>query len=110
VTTAEKILQTIAEISEPGDDAGGLELAFASVAMMMGRALPDAIAEMSGRELDDTVLGLARWFANIRGDQSTRLLVVELPRTQGYRDTPAGTKLHQMDLAEKIEVPAGLPL
>jgi hypothetical protein len=110
VTTAEKIMDTINQVSEPSDEAGGLEMAFASVAMMMGNQLPAALAEMSETELDETILALARWFANIRGDHSTRLVVVELPRNPGYRDLPAGTKLHYMDRAETVEVPAGLPL
>ena len=106
-STAERVLETVAEIADPDDDAGGLELAFSSVAMMMGPQLKEAIADMPEAELDETILGLARWFTQLRGDTSLRLVVVELPRRQ---DLPAGTRLHHLEQAEAATPKPGLPL
>ena len=107
-TAATRIMETLSELSDPGDEAGSLELAFGTVAMMLQRALPDAINEMQeAGELDDVILGLTRWFASHRGDDALRLVVVELPRRH---DLPAATKLKQIDAAEAVDIPAGLPL
>jgi hypothetical protein len=109
-TAAEKIMETIKEISKPKDDAGGLELAFGSVAMMLENALPDALAEAEANgDLDGIVLAFTRWLAQHRGDDARRLLVMELPRGQHL---PNGTKLHYFELAEQEtqSLPAGLPV
>jgi hypothetical protein len=105
---AEKIMQTLKDLSDPSDDAGGLELAFGSIATMMQSALPSALvqAEADG-DLDDIILSLTRWLASHRSDQAHRLLVVELPRR---RDLPPGTKLEYLHQAEQAVVPTGMPL
>ncbi len=106
--TAEKIMQSLQEIAEPSDDAGGLQLAFATVATMMQEHLPAALAEAeTNGELDGIILALCRWFASHRGDDASRLVVVELPRR---RELPVMTVLHQVQLAEDAGVPASLPL
>lgn len=107
-TAAEKILATLRQLADPEEDAGGLELAFGSMAMMLSSALPEALEQMQEQgELDDVILALTRWFSTHRGDDATRLVVVELPRR---RDLPAGTKLHCLERAEAVEIPERLPL
>jgi hypothetical protein len=108
-TAAEKIMSTLRNLSEPGDEAGALELTFASVAIGLDKALPEALDELQDQgELDTIILVLARWFATHRGDEApTRLVVVELPNR---RDLPAATLLHQLELAQGVPAPTGFPL
>lgn len=107
MTSAEKIMNTLQELSNPSDDAGELELAFGSMAMMLERALPGALEEMQDAgELDDIVLKLSRWFAAHRGDHAHQLVVVELPR----HDTGNGIKLARLDAAIAASGQTGMPL
>jgi hypothetical protein len=100
-------MSTLQELSSPNDDAGELELAFGSMAMMLERALPGALEEMQDAgELDDIVLKLSRWFAAHRGDESHQLVVVELPR----RETGNGIMLARLQDAIASGGQTGVPL
>lgn len=108
-TAAEKITDTLRELSDPNDDAGELALMFASLVIMLDKALPAALNDLQDQgELDTIILALTRWFATHRGDNApSRLVVVELPNR---KDLPPATLLHQLELAQGEPDPAGLPL
>lgn len=95
-TAAEKIRNTLRELSRPGEDADEIELTLATVCMALESGLEEKLAEqqMTG-ELDDFMLRLTRFLALHRSDDARALIVVELPQ----RDLPAGTRLHLLDEA-----------
>jgi hypothetical protein len=109
LTAAEKIMNTLDQLANPNDDAGPLELAFASLAITLDHALPGALEDLQDEgELDTIILVLARWFATHRSDTApTRIVVVELPNR---RDLPPATLLHQLELAQGVPAPDGFPL
>jgi len=99
-TAAEKIMETLREMSTPPADAEGLQLGIATIAMGLEAQLGEQIeqAQETG-ELDEFVLGLTRFLATHRSDSAKQLLVVEVRRTpQGWM-LPSGTKLHAIDEA-----------
>lgn len=106
VTAAQKIANTLREISKPDEDAGGMELSLASLAMALEQGIGEQLQEKQATgELDDFVLSLTRFLALHRSDDARMLVVLELPR----RDLPAGTRLHLLDeaiaAADKAESP-----
>lgn len=96
-TAAQKIMQTLRDLSDPDPDAGGLELTLATVAMGLEKSLAGEIqAKQETGELDVFVLALAQFLATHRSDTAHRVIVVELPSA---RDLPTATKLHYLDKA-----------
>lgn len=109
-TAAQKIMHTLRELSEPDEDAGGMELTLATVAMGLEKGLADDIAEkQSTGELDVFVLALTQFLATHRSDTARRLVVVELP-PGGGRELPTGTKLAFLDRAIEEAESAKSPL
>lgn len=102
-TAEEKIAETLRELSVPDEEAGGLAMTLAAIAMQAEGHLDLSEQQASG-ELDEFVLALARWIAGHRSDTARRLVVVELPRRE---DLPAGTKLHCLD--EALQAAPELP-
>jgi len=111
MTGQEKIEATLKGLTVIDEDAGGMILTLASVAMALESA--DGFREDLGRnqasgELDKFVVALTRWIGWHRSD-GRRLVVVELPAPQPSADAalwagqmralPAGTKLHLLDEA-----------
>ncbi len=96
-TAREKVEATLRELSKPDEDAGAMQLTLASVAMALENGLGEELerAEETG-EINAFILGLTRWIASHRGEDSKQLLVVEVPRA---RELPAGTRLHLLDEA-----------
>jgi hypothetical protein len=107
-TAAEKLGNTLRELSQPDEDAGAMELTLASVAMGLEQGLGDVLerTQASG-ELDEFVLALTRFLAIHRSDSAKLLVVVEIPRR---RDLPAGTLLHLLDEAIAATAAATSPL
>jgi hypothetical protein len=106
-TAAEKILNTLRELSKPEEDAAELELTLATVCMGLERGLGEQIWEQQqSGALDEFVLALTRFLAGHRSNSAYQLLVVELPR----RDLPPGTRLHLLDEAAKAAETAASPL
>jgi hypothetical protein len=105
-TAAEKITETLGEMARPGEDAGEMELALASMALGVLHGLGAQIeqAQQDG-ELDTFLLTLARWVAGHRSDTDKMLLVVEIPR----RQLPPGTRLHLLDEALEASQDASSP-
>jgi hypothetical protein len=95
-TAAEKIKRTLKELSKPDEDADGLELGLASLAMAVEGTVGDGLEEkQASGEVDEFVAALTRFLAIHRSDDAKQLVVVELPR----RQLPAGTRLHLLDQA-----------
>jgi hypothetical protein len=110
VTAAEKVAATLREMSEPSEDAGGLELTFASLAMGLEGALgPELGGYQESGELDAFVLAIARFLATHRSDSKGKLIVVELP-PQGSRGLNPVRRLQLLDAAEAAQDAAGLPV
>jgi len=110
VTAAEKIAATLREMSEPGDDAGGLELTFASLAMGLEQALgPELGGYQESGELDKFVLAITRFLATHRSDTLGALIVCELP-PGGGRTLPPMRRLQMLDQAEAAQSAADSPL
>jgi len=106
-TALEKIMNTLRELSQPGEDAGEMELMLATVAMGIEGGLGDGLVEQQASgEVDEFVLALSRFLATHRSDSAKQLVVVELPR----RELPAGTRLHLLDEAVKAAETATSPL
>lgn len=100
-TAAAKIMRTLRDVSEPEEDAEGLELTLASVAMAMERGLgPELDRNQASGKLDEFLLALARWIAAHRSDNADALVVVELPqRTLKLHDLPHGIGLQRLNEA-----------
>lgn len=107
-TAAEKITNTLRELSRPDEDAGEMELTLATVAMGLERGLgPELEAKQGTGELDEFVLALTRFLAMHRSEDARALVVVEMPRhhEQGrpladqLSDLPSGTRLRLLDEA-----------
>jgi hypothetical protein len=115
-TAAEKIAQTLRDLSRPGEDAGELELTLATVAMGLERGLGEQLAQsQASGELDEFVLALTRWISLHRSDSSHELIVVELPRRPirsdgSRRELPSGTRLHLLEQAIEATQQATSPL
>ena len=110
-TAAEKITESLREMSTPRPDAEALQLSLATLAMGLEAQLGDAIqrAQETG-ELDEFVLALTRFLATHRSDSAKQLLVVEVRRTpQGWM-LPSGTKLHAIDEAAAAAAAVENPL
>lgn len=105
-TAAQKIQQTMRELSKPDPDAGEIALAMGSIAMMAEGRLDLDDVQTSG-ELDEFIRDLARWIASHRSDDAKRLVVVELPRRE---ELPTGTRLHCLDEAIEASQNASSPL
>lgn len=106
-TAAEKIRHTLKEMSEPGEDAGALELTLGSVAMGLEGGLDEQLEQSQATgELDAFVLSLTRWIAMHRSDSAQMLLVVEVPR----KELPAHTRLLLLDKAYERAGDAASPL
>lgn len=106
-TAAEKVAETLRQISMPDEGAGELELTFATMAMALERGLGEELdrAQETG-ELDRFMLQLTRWLATHRSDSADQLLVVEVPR----RPIPTGTCVHLMEQAVRASESATSPL
>lgn len=105
-TAAQKIQQTLKQLSMPDPDASAMELTLASVAMGLENGLTGELATRQDTgEVDEFVLALTRWIALHRSDNVPQLVVVPIPR----RQLPAGTRLHLLNQAmaeaEKAESP-----
>jgi hypothetical protein len=110
VTAAEKVAATLREMSEPSEDAGGLELTFGSLAMGLEAALgPELQGYQESGELDAFVLAIARFLATHRSDSKGRLVVVELP-PQGSKGLNPVRRLQLLDAAEAAQDAAGAGL
>ena len=110
VTAAEKVAATLREMSEPSEDAGGLELTFGSLAMGLESALgPELQGHQESGELDAFVLAITRFLATHRSDTKGRLVVVELPPGGGKR-LPPMRRLQMLDQAEAAQDAATLPV
>jgi hypothetical protein len=95
-TAAEKVANTLRELSQPGEDAEEMELMLATICMGLERGLAEKLKEQQATgELDGFMLSLTRFLALHRSDSARLLVVVELPR----RELPAGTRLHLLDEA-----------
>jgi hypothetical protein len=80
-TAAEKIYDTLREMSMPAAGADEVQLALSTVAMGLERSFGPMITEaQESGELDEFVLALTRWAATHRSDGAWGLLVVEVPR------------------------------
>lgn len=107
-TAAVKLMRTLRELSQPGEDAGGLQLTLASVAMALeGQLGPELERTQATGELDEFIGALTRWIAMHRSDTVKRMLVVEMPRN---RSLPAGKRLQLLDEAERLAEQATSPL
>jgi hypothetical protein len=106
-TAAEKIANTLRELSQPDEGAEEMELMLATIAMGLERGLAEGLEEQqrSGK-LDEFVLSLTRFLALHRSDDAKQLIVVEMPA----RELPAGTRLHLLDEAAKAAKTASSPL
>lgn len=99
LTAAEKIMRSLKEIARPSDEAGELELVFASMAMALQQKFPEAVAELEENgELDKLILALARWFAGHTSDNSPRLIVIPVPRR-----TANGKSLNVFQVMGRVE-------
>lgn len=111
-TAAEKIGQTLRELSKPGPDAEAMELTLASLAMGFESGFAKNVAEQQeSGELDEFMLALTRFIASHRSDSVRELVVVELPRrdSETIAGVPAGTRLHLLDEAIAASRNAGVP-
>jgi hypothetical protein len=122
-TAAEKIADTLREMSKPEPGAEELQLSLATLAMGLERSIGATLqeAQQSG-ELDEFVLALTRWAATHRSDHAGQLVVVELPsftvrpelakgRTARAKlNLPPGTRLHLLDDAIAAAENASSPL
>jgi hypothetical protein len=107
MSAAEKILNTLREMSQPDPGASEMELMLSTVAMGLESSLGSELAEhQASGSLDEFVLALTRFLATHRSDDARALVVVELPRG---RELPPGTRLHLLDEAiaagEKAKAP-----
>ena len=124
MTAAEKVERTLRELSQPDDDAAGLELSLSTLAMAVESmpGLRDNLAENQEEgKVDEFILALTRWLATHRSDDARQLLVVELPKARHshltmpespllLNEIPAGTRLHMLDEAAKAAADAVSPL
>lgn len=107
-TAAQKLTNTLRELSAPSEDADEMELMLGSIAMALESGLGDVLASSQATgELDEFVLALTRFLAVHRSETAKQLIVVELPRR---RDVPAGTLLHLLDEAIAAATKAESPL
>jgi hypothetical protein len=105
-TAADKIIDTLREMSQPDESASEMELTLATMALGMLSTMGEQIQQaQDAGELDAFVLTLSRWIAAHRSDGEKLLLVLEVPR----RPLPAGTRLHLMDEAMLAAEDAGSP-
>jgi hypothetical protein len=122
-TAAEKIVNTLRELSKPDEDAGDLELTLATVCMGLERALGEQIGEQQeSGQLDEFVLALTRFLALHRSDDAHQLVVVELPpytvhgelahgrQGRAKVNLPPGTRLKLLDDAIEAAAVAKSPL
>jgi hypothetical protein len=106
-TAAEKIAETLREMSMPGPGAEDMQLALGSLAMGLERSLGGQLTEaQESGELDEFVLALTRWAAMHRSDTAYQLLVVEIPRGR----VPNGKLLQLLDEAAAAAQAASSPL
>lgn len=107
-TAAVKLMRTLRDLSRPGEDAGGLQLTLATVAMGLESQLgPELERTQATGELDEFIGALTRWIAMHRSESVKRLVVVEMPRR---RDLPPGKRLQLLDEAERLAEQATSPL
>jgi hypothetical protein len=118
-TAAEKIKNTLRELSKPDPGANGMELTLATVAMGLESGLDDELLEhQASGQLDEFVLSLTRFLALHRSDNAPQLMVVELPRhhhagrplADQLSDLPTGTRLRLLDEAVAAAAAASSPL
>jgi histidinol-phosphate/aromatic aminotransferase/cobyric acid decarboxylase-like protein len=111
VTAAEKVLNTLRELSRAAPGAGPMELTIATMCMGMERELEAQLLESKDTpQVDDFVLALTSFLATHRSDHARRLVVVEMPRApQGMR-LPNGKRLQLLDEAEARADAAVSPL
>lgn len=111
MTAAEKILNTLRELSTPRPGAEPMELTIATMCMGMERQLQAQLLEAKDTsQVDDFVCTLTMFLATHRSDRAQRLVVVEMPRApQGMR-LPNGKRLQLLDIAEARAESAVSPL
>jgi hypothetical protein len=105
-TAAEKVANTLRELSDPGEDADELRLTLATVCMAMEQRMgPELAKHQESGELDEFVLGLTRFLALHRSDTLRRLVVVELPRRELKPDQMLLALRHALEEAESAGSP-----
>ena len=110
-TAAEKILNTLRDMSRPDPGASEYELMLATIAMGLESSLAEAIADaQASGQLDEFVTALTRFLATHRSNDAPQLVVVELPRRPEGQQLPAGTRLHKLDEAIAAAQVAESPL
>lgn len=107
-TAAVKLARTFRELSEPGPDAGGLELTFASLAMGLEGALgPELGTYQESGELDTFLITIVRFLAAHRSDAKGPVIVVELP-PGGSKGLNPVRRLQALDAAEAAQAAASV--
>lgn len=110
-SAAEKVRATLQQMATPDDDAEGLELGLAGIAVGLLQQLGGMLDELQNTgKLDEFVHLTTAWMATHHTDGGPRLVVVQLPADRGH-ELPPGTRLKCLDdgVALGRELQGGAP-